>query len=63
MRGGSTSRILQLLSLELLIVGLWVLALPAHQAPASPGIRQSADRLDAPGPDQPADPTAEALAR
>lgn len=31
MREGSPSRILQLLSLELLIVGLWALALPAHQ--------------------------------
>jgi len=59
MREGSPSRILQLLSLELLIVGLWVLALPAHQL----GIRQSAGRLDAPGLDRPADPTAEASAR
>ena len=31
MREGSPSRILQLLSLELFIVGPWVLALPAHQ--------------------------------
>ena len=59
MREGSPSRILQLLSLELLIVGLWALALPAHQL----GIRQSEDRLDAPGLDRPADPTAEASAR
>ena len=59
MREGSPSRILQLLSLELLIVGLWALALPAHQL----GIRQSADRPDAPGLDRPVDPTAEASAR
>ena len=59
MREGSPSRILQLLSLELLIIGLWVLALPAHQL----GIRQSADRPDAPGLDRPVDPTAEASAR
>jgi len=63
MRGGPASRILQLLSLELLIVGLWVLALPAHQAPASPGISQSVGRLDAPGPDRPVAPTKEASDR
>ena len=63
MRGGPSSQILQLLSLELLIVGLWVLALPAHQAPSSPGISQSAGRLDAPGPDQRVAPTKEASDR
>ena len=63
MRGGPSSQILQLLSLELLIVGLWVLALPAHQAPASPGANQSVGRLDAPGPDRPVAPTKEASDR
>ena len=59
MRGGPTSRILQLLSLELLIVGLWVLALPAQHV----GVSQSVGRLDAPGPDRPVAPTKEASDR